>query len=240
MSFLQNLLRPERREVKEYLDEPFNRVRDISIEELAGNLAQMRWLDEVSGGVNLALQGIERVWRPKDKITALDVGAGSAALLIALAKWADKRELKAELVGIDLNPKVLDVAARAIDGYPIRLAIGDALALPFADDSFDVSLATLMMHHFAPEAAVRLLQEMYRVSRNGIIIVDLTRSRLLQVILWVLTRVGSRNRITRHDGPVSALRAYTIKEAQDLAWAAGLEAEIRHRLFRMVITCRKR
>jgi hypothetical protein len=72
---------------------------------------------------------------------------------------------------------------------------------------------------------------------------DLIRSRLAYLIVWLATRLFTRNHMSRHDGPLSVLRAYTPGEIRDFARQAGLE-EIRitryRWLSRLAVVCQKR
>ena len=76
-------------------------------------------------------------------------------------------------------------------------------------------------HHLEPTDATALLRECARVARRGVIVVDLTRSYVTLAGVWLLTRLTTRNPMTRADGAQSARRAYTPIEARDLARAAG-------------------
>ncbi len=94
------------------------------------------------------------------------------------------------------------------------------------DQSIDIVTCTFALHHFDQAGAARLLREMARVARLGVIVTDLRRSyggywgaRLLAL--------GPVNRLSRHDGPLSVLRAYTVAEAQALVETAGVPARVR-------------
>jgi hypothetical protein len=63
---------------------------------------------------------------------------------------------------------------------------------------------------------------MARVARRGVIVNDVLRSRRSWLGAWVLTRVMTRNRYTRHDAPLSVQRAYTRRELRRMLAAAGL------------------
>jgi ubiquinone/menaquinone biosynthesis C-methylase UbiE len=134
-----------------------------------------------------------------------------------------------EITASDYSPDILAIAARRVAGYPnIHLRQCDAREVPFADASFDIVLCSLALHHFAPPDAVRVLAEMDRVSRVGFIVNDLARSRPGYVGAWLVGRLASRNRITRHDAPLSALRAYTPDELRTLLATAGVtDVEVR-------------
>jgi len=52
---------------------------------------------------------------------------------------------------------------------------------------------------------------------------DLTRGWLPWAGGWVLLHLATRNRFTRHDGPLSVRRAYLPREARALIKGAGLD-----------------
>jgi SAM-dependent methyltransferase len=114
------------------------------------------------------------------------------------------------------------------------------LQLPFADNSVDLAMCSLTLHHFAPEPAVALLRELQRVARHGVIVNDIVRSWPGLLGAWLLGRLVSRNRLTRHDGLVSVRRAYTPAELHVLAQQAGLDVvSIRGLLgYRLVLSLR--
>ena len=62
---------------------------------------------------------------------------------------------------------------------------------------------------------------MCRVSRRVVLVNDLVRSWIAAGSIWVLSRLMSRNRLIRHDGPLSVLKAFRPDEMLSLAHAAG-------------------
>jgi len=104
---------------------------------------------------------------------------------------------------------------------------GDARALPFGEGAFDVAMCSTFLHHLDPDDATAALQEMARVSRLGIVVSDLRRSRLGLLAAWTLAQtVWRRHPYARHDGPASMRAAYTMHEARTLAERAGLRPEV--------------
>ena len=88
---------------------------------------------------------------------------------------------------------------------------GDALALPFRNESFDVVGSSLFVHHLEPDEVARFLDEGLRVARHAFVINDLMRHSLH----WGLAVAGRaiyRSRLTRHDAPASVRRAYSVDE----------------------------
>ncbi len=87
----------------------------------------------------------------------LDVGTGTGHFALFLAQQG------ARVVGVDVSRPMLRVAAEKNAMPP--LVQGDALALPFADDSFDMAFSVTALE-FVPDAA-RAVAEMVRVCRPG-------------------------------------------------------------------------
>jgi ubiquinone/menaquinone biosynthesis C-methylase UbiE len=107
---------------------------------------------------------------------ALDVGCGTGTL--AMKAYA-RVGTKGNVCGIDPAPRQIARARSkaARRGFPIDFQIGVIERLPFPDQSFDVVLSTLMMHHL-PDDAKRLgLSEIARVLKSGgrLMIVDFAR-----------------------------------------------------------------
>jgi ubiquinone/menaquinone biosynthesis C-methylase UbiE len=133
---------------------------------------------------------------------------------------------------------MLALARRTAGGDPaLSFVRADGGALPFADGAFDVVICTLALHHFDPGDALALLRELRRVARVTPVVCDLRRSELAFVATWLWSRT-SRNRLTRHDAPLSVRRAYTPDEALALARAAGWRVPQARRepFFRMTLT----
>ena len=199
-------------------------------EVLAGNLRDMRRFNRWLSGVALSRVAIDAlVGRQADTgtdITLLDVGTGGADIPVALlADWR-RRDRRLDVTAVDSRPEVLLAArmARPSIDHVRRLTMttADGRSLPYPDDSFDVVHSSLVLHHLDPPDAVALLREMRRVARRGVVVNDLQRGRLFWWAARLLTWLTTRNRFTRHDGPLSVLRAYTVGEAVALTAVAGL------------------
>lgn len=77
------------------------------------------------------------------------MGCGTATLTL-LAKCAEPR---ATVVGLDVDPVMLELAGRKVgrSGLEVSLQLGSAVALPYADGTFDRVLSSLTLHHLTPE-----------------------------------------------------------------------------------------
>jgi len=196
--------------------------------ERARNLAEIARLNGVFGGRLVTLRHVRRLvarlpaGRP---VTVLDLGTGSADVPRALVRWARRAGRPIRVIALDQEPGTLAVARRTVAGYPeIVLLRADALALPFASGAVDIAISALTLHHLEPPAAVAYLAAMDRVARVGVVVNDLARSRWGWALVWLVTRLLACGRMSRHDGPLSILRAYTAEEARALCAFAGMGA----------------
>lgn len=206
--------------------------------ELAESLFQVAQVNRLFGGARALRRHLERLLHAGE-LRLLDVGTGNGDTAAELTAWAAARGARFSVTGLDHHAGVLAVARDRSDSRAgPRLVRGDALALPFRDRSFDVAFCTLTLHHFRDDDAVRLIAEMARVSRDTVLVNDLERgvlsywsARVLSATLW------RRNRITRHDGPLSVLRSFTVTELLGLGRRAPLHAPTvrRHFPFRLVL-----
>jgi arsenite methyltransferase len=99
----------------------------------------------------LALQAGERV---------LDIGSGPGFLA---AEMAAEVGAEGRVVGVDPSESMLAMGRRR--GSPVEFMEGDALALPFADESFDAVTATQVYEYVADMP--RALAEARRVLKPG-------------------------------------------------------------------------
>jgi len=75
---------------------------------------------------------------------------------------------------------------------------------------------------------------MDRAARLGVVVNDLVRGRVAYAAVWLATRLLARSPMSRHDGPLSVLRAYTPAEVRGLVVAAGLDGvRVRRHPFRL-------
>jgi SAM-dependent methyltransferase len=187
--------------------------------ELRKNLREMAMLNRLPGGVGDSVRAVERLLGEQTEATVLDVGTGSGDFVRRL-----RRRRHVEVIASDVRTEILEIAARNLAGTNnVSLLQADARAIPLSDGEVDIAHASLLMHHFDPEDAVAALAEMRRVSRLGVVINDLRRGPLPFAITAATVLALSRGAYTRHDGVLSARRAYTLAELDTLAARAGLK-----------------
>ncbi len=231
---------PPRRTERELLD-----AESHDCQELAENFRDIQRVNRLLGGTSTILRHLPELLAgmpPTHPITVLDLATGSADIPIAVSKWAKRRNLAMKIVASDHASAILALAAKQIYRHPeITLAEYDACSVPLPDNSFDIVLCSLSLHHFDPDNAVKVLREMYRLSQSGFILNDLRRGRIGYAAAWIAAHLTTHNRLTRNDAPLSVLRAYTPAELANLLDRAGIDnAPISNHLwFRMAAVVNK-
>jgi ubiquinone/menaquinone biosynthesis C-methylase UbiE len=223
----------------ELLDEA---VHDTA--ELQHSLEQVAQVNRLLGGrraVWIALRRLlaERGGNATAPLRILDIGTGSADIPLHIVTHAARRGFAVEVTATDAHAQMREIARTRTAGFPaITVDHADALNLPYGNASFDVVLLSLVLHHFEAADQVTALREAARVAGRAVIVNELERNRANYYGARALAATWWRgNRLTRHDGPLSVLRAFTLPELRSLALAAGLRVERldRRYFFRLVM-----
>ena len=187
-------------------------------------LAGLRRVSLISGTVRTFWKPIAELAAKSGRpIRVLDVACGGGDTVIDLAQRAERAGLDIVAAGCDLSPTAVGIAAQsaAEKGADVQFFTADALTeLP---EGFDVICCSLFLHHLAEDDVVCLLKTMKAAAGTMILAGDLIRSRLGYALCSVGIRLLTRSRICHVDGPLSVRAAFTMKEIQSLAEAAGLE-----------------
>ena len=201
---------------RELIDGPID-----SIAELSESFRDIALANRSFGGIAVARFALRHLHAE----TILDVGTGGADIPASLATYARERGAPQRFTCSDASADVLGLAVRSHGANrDLRFVHADGTRLPFDNGAFDVAMCHLTLHHLDPPEAVTLLRELRRVSRLTPVVTDLRRSALTWLSAFAFSRLFTRNRLTRHDAPMSARRAYTKEEALDLAREAGWKA----------------
>lgn len=119
---------------------------------------------------NVISLGTQKAWRKKlfaglefrPNISALDICCGTGDLTISLAH----RMPQGEVTGLDFNKAMLEIAKKKAYGIMnLSLVQGDAMDLPFPDNSFDIVTIGFGLRN-VPDAD-KALAEIYRVLKSN-------------------------------------------------------------------------
>ena len=111
-----------------------------------------------------------RFWQPviPDFQSHFNLSAGSKVLDVGCAKGFMLHDMQALIPGIDVNG--VDVSDYAIaNGYPTvkdKIQQANAMALPFADSTFDAVISVNTVHNLERDECAIALQEIMRVSKG--------------------------------------------------------------------------
>ena len=223
------ILTPDRIHEEELLDAGAG-----SDDDVAANLSDLRRINRLLGGTRVVRKALESSLdgSAPEMLSLLDVGTGSADIPAEIARRWTRRGTRGTFVSLDISERNLRVARSRLGVDPaVTLVRADAMQLPFATGSFDFVIASQFLHHFTNNEVVRLLVEFARVARRAVVISDLVRNL---VPYWFIRMTGpmlTTSFLTRNDGPLSVLRAFTAPELRELATEAGLTHSTVERVF---------
>jgi hypothetical protein len=201
-------------------------------EDAAESLRDLGRINRWFGGVATSRTLIERVARRTGQrhFSLLEVAAGFGEVP-QIIQW----ELAGQ--GITLDITLLDrFRTHLLNGNPA--VVGDALALPFGDNAFDLVGCNLFAHHLDPSSLQQFVKEAFRVGGCAVLINDLVRHPLHLALVYAGFPL-MRSHVSRADGVASVRRAYLPAEVRatiSSAWPPGSAPTVeifRHFLFRM-------
>ena len=100
----------------------------------------------------------------------LDAGCGTGVFTL------DFLQAEVKVIGLDISLPMLLRARQKTAGHPFHPVLGDMLALPFPDDSFDKTVSVTALEFIEDGRAA--IQELFRVTRKGGSIVVATLNSL--------------------------------------------------------------
>lgn len=209
---------------------------------------ELRLLEDLNrrlSGHTLVLESVERLLgssAPKS-LSILDLGTGSADIPRAIVAWARLKKITVTITAVDGNAEILKFAKESSRDWPeIDFAQHDLRSLPFAENSFDLVLCSLALHHFNDADAMAILRRISEIARTGYAVNDLRRNWFSIWATELLVRTVVHSKIFRHDAPKSCRAAFSVAELRALGGSAGLEkfqVTRHHWIFRMILQGKK-
>jgi len=195
--------RAEPSTLAEWMDEP------CSYEDFRACLLDLAQCNRLTLAYRPTLDFLARLvaQQPSKKpLRVLDIGSGGGDMLRAVERWAERRGVAVQLVGIDLNP----YAARAAREFTtasstIEWMTGDAFSY---NGPVDVVLSSLFTHHLETAEVVSFIAWMEATAQCGWFVNDLCREAVPYRLFGLLAGAMRWHRFVRHDGPVSFRRAF--------------------------------
>jgi 2-polyprenyl-3-methyl-5-hydroxy-6-metoxy-1,4-benzoquinol methylase len=191
--------------------------------EIAPVLEGLGKVNSWFGGHQSVIKALKKI-PVKNGYSISDWGCGGGDTLIAIAKWAIQQPMSLNLTGIDAAPAAINYATAAAKEYHnINYVKADVLLDTVLLAHHDIIISSLFTHHFDDGQWVKMIGNMYASAKKGIIITDLHRHRLLYYGVVVITRVLTRNKMVRVDGPLSVKRGFKKQELLTLLKTAQID-----------------
>ncbi len=211
--------------------------------EVAASLADLQLINRWFGGASTTARMVERVAQAceaREPVVAEPGDRVARSISLSLLEVAAGSGYVPQVVKQDLQGKRIHLKIALLDRVPShvgnggRSVVGDALALPFRDSSFDLVSSVLFGHHLSPDELVQFVNEGLRVCRRAVLINDLIRHPLHLALVYGGFPLY-RSRLTRNDAPASVRQAYTEDEMRGMLRQTNAErVDIEsHYLYRM-------
>jgi ubiquinone/menaquinone biosynthesis C-methylase UbiE len=214
----------ERRDTSELMDDPA--LPPATYQAVLGDLASV---NSITLAHRPTLNFLYQALGKRKEFTLLDVGFGQGDMLRAIAYWAKKRGIKAQLIGVDLNPGSAP-AARAVTDVSagIEFVTGDYRDTNFG---FDFIVSSLVAHHMEREELVAFLRFMDSQAGAGWFVNDLHRHALSYYGYPILAQLMGWHPIVRMDGQTSIARSFRPHEWSEMLAEAGVTGACVERFF---------
>jgi SAM-dependent methyltransferase len=177
---------------------------EVSAEEAIRSLGNLRFVNRWLGGRETLLGAITPLLDGRPRTSLLDVGCGSADLPGWLAEAHPGR-----LFTVGVDRKALHVR-QSPPG--VERVVADARDLPFAEESFDIVMASLFLHHFDEPELPRVLHGLFRVARHALVVNDLRRARVPYCFVRLVFPWLFHSPVSVSDGLVSIRRGFRQQE----------------------------
>ena len=180
-------------------------------EEARASLRDLVRINKHWGGLSTLRSLLDDAVPRDQEFSLLDVGAASGDMGRAIVEQRPLAQVTS-----------LDYIASHLEECSAPRVVGDGFALPFVSRSFDYVFCSLFLHHFTDDEVVKLLLEMGRVARRGVLVIDLWRHPIPYYFIGYTKALFGWHPVSVYDGKISVEAAFKTNELIDLARRAGL------------------
>ncbi|HEY4285670.1 MAG TPA: methyltransferase domain-containing protein [Puia sp.] len=189
---------------------------------LGGHAISQRGLKDLIGAKSFPFQNKVLLSGDPVEISVCEIGCGGGDNLRAMSRWCQKRDIKVDVTGIDINADCIKVAKDRWQGGSATWIHSDYRDVVFEKGKPDFLFSSLFCHHFTDDELVVMLQWMQEHAGSGWFINDLHRHRLAWSSIRLLTSWFSRSYLVKNDAPLSVLRGFSRTEWKRLLGEAGI------------------
>lgn len=197
---------------------------DLPADIYARVLADLAQVNRLTLSARPTLGFLARATKGRTRFRLLDVGFGEGDMLRAIARWAKRRGIEAELVGIDLNPNSAPAARAATPaGMAIDYRTGAYAAL--GEEPWDFVISSFVAHHMTDDQLRAFLCFMETHARIGWLVNDLHRHGFAYRGFPLLGALMRWHPIVRYDGRLSIARSFRRDEWRAILADAGIKED---------------
>jgi len=209
-------------QLPEWMDEP------CTYEDFHRCLADLGQVNRLTFSYRPTLAFLDAVVaaEPGRALRIVDVGSGGGDMLRRVERWAERRGVRVQLTGIDLNPYAARAARELMPASTtIQWITGDAFVYT---EPVDVVVSSLFAHHLEEPEIVRFLEWSEAVAQRGWFVNDLCREATPYRLFGLLAKAMRWHRFVQHDGPVSFRRSFREDDWERMLREAGISvADVR-------------
>ncbi|MGI8891041.1 MAG: methyltransferase domain-containing protein [Chthoniobacterales bacterium] len=188
---------------------------------LVSDLRNLRALNRYFGSYRLVRHFLQRWIQRGQSLRILDLATGSGDIPRLAAEFARNVGARVEIDAVDFQSSTIAIAQKLSSDFPeVRFHCADIQNFG-EENSYDIVLFSLALHHFSEDDAVALLRRTLLLSREKVLVADLCRGWLATVGVSLLTTTIFREAMTKNDARASAERAFSFAEMGQMARAAG-------------------
>ena len=183
-------------------------------------LDKLETINRLLGGNSVTIKGLKKLLKTQSKskvIKILDLGCGNGDILRDVAKFGRNNNYRFKLMGIDANYAAIEYAKELSKNYPeLSFETIDIFSEGFKEQTYDIILCTLFLHHFKNEELISFLKPTVQKATIGVVVNDLHRHRLAYY-LFKFIGLFIKNKMVREDGLTSVLRAFKRKDLEAIS-----------------------
>jgi len=213
---------------------------DIPFADIRQNMQELNTINTLLGGHKITVEGVRQLTpTAKSTITICEIGCGGGDNLQAIETFLQKKNIRANYIGIDIKPECTAIAKSQYPNLDAKWITSDYKLVTF-EQKPTIVFSSLFCHHFYGEDLVDMLQWMHQNSIAGFFINDLERNTLAFYAIKYLSAIFSRSYLVKNDAPLSVARGFHREEWKELFNKAGITEFIIHWkwAFRYLIICK--
>jgi len=202
---------------------------ELDNDALRQNLEELALINKYLGGNQVTTSGLSSLINlpsknenQTSKIEIADLGCGGGDMLMVMADWAKKKGIIAQFIGIDANDFMIDFGTKRTANYQnISYLHQDIYSEEFKEKSFDIVTMTLFCHHFSDESLIKLLKQLKKQTRIGIVINDIHRHWFAYHSIAWITKLFLKSYLVKNDAKLSVWRAFVREDLEKIIQQSG-------------------